>query len=670
MIQTRLSLILALFLLVCKFPFGAPAVSIDFSHSNSLHAINIQYKGSQFYPSNFGGVGVIGSKGDLFQPWSENVKFKLLKTIYDTYAEWIMYKENDFYFHYEIDFEKDDNNLIIHMKDLGELNDNSLPNYYAPAYALYLDRCENAHKPVVVAVPYLTMFNILFANDCFVSMYFDWTKTNASQLVVYNNKSFTPASEYYSEYALYNPLTNGRRNTLDETIILKVSADFDAILPDLSNPISKYKEESSKRIIFDDWDDINNVFTNANKLNEAGIKNLWHIVHNDYTIVPSPIISFRSIILSDSKGIRICSNYDRGLGNLFSVHENYCELFSKSSEFDKNDLSLNSDGNFIFNWYDDASKDTSYLLKPSRILDYLSNVSRKIHTSYNTNSSFHDVSASYDPSKYVDYDYKADGAGKFSTPYNIFKTLADSLRKIHAGPVSSEGLAHFLYVGYYDDISTAQIHTARSLPGSYGTETEGGFYKPLLVNFDLLKMKEKAMVHGVGYFERFFYKDKYWQYMGRSRDSALMFSATELAYGHGAFISRSTYNFMEQGKIEYDYVYPMQLRYYNSEVESVHYNDNGEMIGISEYIRRHPYTFDKLDSKDFLGQVCIIYDNGVLIFVNRSPLKNWGLELQTGYGFYDFHAIYNNKDTLFVGYTNLSNLELPPSNGWVCFSPK
>ena len=75
-------------------------------------------------------------------------------------------------------------------------------------------------------------------------------------------------------------------------------------------------------------------------------------------------------------------------------------------------------------------------------------------------------------------------------------------------------------------------------------------------------MKEKATLHGVGYYTRFFYNvNRPFEFSGRSRDSALIYSATELAFGHGAFFSSASYNIVEQGKIEYNYVFPVQLRY-------------------------------------------------------------------------------------------------------------
>ena len=45
-------------------------VNIDLNESYSLHCIKIKANLKEFYPSHFGGVSVIGSKGEQFYPWS------------------------------------------------------------------------------------------------------------------------------------------------------------------------------------------------------------------------------------------------------------------------------------------------------------------------------------------------------------------------------------------------------------------------------------------------------------------------------------------------------------------------------------------------------------------------------------------------------------------------
>lgn len=651
------------------------SLSFDESNSNTLHSIRVNFGDKSFYPSLEGGVSIVNKNGTIYHPWSAGVNFIMLSknsSGKNISTEWIMYKKNDFYYHLGVTYQLYDNEVRANFRDLGKINNDTLHEDYADVAAVYLDRCGNAQNPFIIAVPYLTTFNILLANDCFVSVYFDWNKTNASQIFPYNTV-YSDSSVFFSQYALYNPLTNGKRNKLNETVILRVSGNIDEVFPDLNNPVSKYYNESSERIVFDDWSSFDKGASNITQLNNAGVKNIWHIVHNwqnkGYDVALPDILPANPEFGGNETLIRL-SDLNASLGNLFSLHENNIDIFTQSVKFDKKNMSLSTNRKYMFNWLHPETKDTSYLSKPSEFLNLMVPISRSINETFHTTAAYHDVLTSYDPSRYVDYDVNAPNAGLLSEPYSVFKKAADTLRKIHNGPVSSEGLGHFLYVGYFDDVC-AEIHSAKSLPSFYygNTEKLGGFYKPLLVNFDLLKMKEKAAVHGVGYYERFFFNNNYWEYMGRSRDSALSYSATELAYGHCSFVSALSYNLVEQGFIEYNFVYPVQLRYSGTRVSTILYNDNGKLISASDYIRRYPGTFDNFFNENFMSQVYIKYANGLVIFVNRNPLKKWIIKGNFNNGFASFHAIVDKKDSLYAGNFTGQQIELPHSNGWFCFDP-
>ncbi len=92
-------------------------------------------------------------------------------------------------------------------------------------------------------------------------------------------------------------------------------------------------------------------------------------------------------------------------------------------------------------------------------------------------------------------------------------------------------------------------------------------------------------------------------------------------------------------------------------------------MSASEYIKLFPRTFDKFESENFMSQVLIMYDNGMFIYVNRNPEKEWELNLNLGPGYYNFHAIINKNDSLLEGHNNLNTIILPKSNGWLCFKP-
>lgn len=652
---------------------SAPRIEFDAEKSFTLSSIQIVDNGKAFYPSLGGGVSIITKNGTVYHPWSAGVNFVKLSMNSggnEVSSEWIMYKKNDFYYHLGVTYQFHPDKVNVNFRDLGKMNNDTLREEYAEVAAVYMDRCGSAVDPHIIAVPYLTTFNILLANDCFVSIYFDWNRTNASQLFPYN-AVYSDNSVFFSQYALYNPLTNGKRNKLDETIILKYSRIIDEVFPDLDNPVSKYYKESSERIVFDDWSRFDNSISHITELNRAGVKNIWHIVHNwqnkGYDVA-LPDVMPANPEYGGNETLAKLSELNSSLGNLFSLHENNIDIYTQSGKFVKKHILLGTNSRYTFNWLHPITKDTSYLSKPSEFLNLMVPLSRSINETFHTTAAYHDVLTSYDPSRYVDYDHTAPNAGLLTEPYSVFRKAADTLRKIHNGPVSSEGLGHFLYVGYFDDVC-AEIHTAKSLPSFYygNTEKLGGFYKPLFVDFDLLKMKEKAAVHGVGYYERFFFNNNYWQYMGRSRDSALSYSATELAYGHCAFFSSHSYNFVEQGSIEYNYVYPVQLRYSNASVSSIMYNDNGKLINASDYIRKYPSTFDDYFSKDFMSQVYIEYNNGLVIFVNRNPYRKWIINGDFNKGYASFHAIVNKKDSLYAGSFSGKQIELPRLNGWFSF---
>lgn len=669
-----------MFYISCLFVFftgytircNEPRIEIDKQNMYSLNGIKVVTESGWFYPSFFGGVSVVTQNGIVYHPWSEKVKFTLLNSHNSDY-EWIMYIKGEFYFHYNISLERRKNTIVINLKDAGKLKSNDTLNYeYAEIAAVYLDRSENSYRPYIIGVPYLTLFNILYSNDCFVSIYFDWNKTNASQLIPYNNVH-SPTSVYYSQYALYNKLTNGKRNQLNETILVKVSNDIDEVFPEIHNPTSEYYEESAKRIIFDDWQPFDKSYQTLQALKTAGISNIWHILHDwqkgGYD-VSLPDVYPANEKYGGNNQIRTISDYNKINRNLFALHENYIDVFKTSSKYSPDNLALNSSSNFIFNWFNPNNSDSSFLVKPEKVLSILTPISTIIHNELGTTSSYHDVSSSYDPSKFVDYESDTKDAGKFIQPYIASQMIADSLRKIHEGPVSGEGLSHYLYSGFYDDFS-AQIHTGKSLPGAYYGQSEkyGGFYKPLLVNFDLLKMKNKTFVHGLGFYERFFYNKNYWEYMGKSRDSALIYAATEIAYGHGAFFSSHSCNIIEQSAIEYTYVYPLQLLYSNARVVEILFNDRSDnrMYTASDYIRKYPDTFDDFNSSNFMSRICVKYDNNLVIFVNRHPKFKWEVNIGQNYGYYNFHAEFNQRDSLFSGSCFGGKMLLPQSSGWLAF---
>ena len=652
--------------------YSGKDVSIVYRYSikkgYSFNGITTEVNGYVFNPSYFGGISLISPDNKRFFLWSEGISSKLLKSSgknNEVIAEWVINHANDFYFHYQYTLAIKGKTLIITVKDLGRIKNYPVQTY-ATLYSFELDRCENTLNPVMIGIPYLTAVNVLYTNNYFVSMFFDWCKTNSSEIKPYGLK-YSGTSVYYSQNAVYNNKTNGKKNKLDETIYLTISENLEDVFPEIPNPEAKYKSESISHLIYDNWDrGFQTILNNVKVLKEKNLDNIWLIVHNwqnggyDNKL---PDVLPANAEFGGNTALKELSSYCLSEDYLFSLHENYSDFYPNAPSYMRSDLALNQNQIPVKGWKTDISQ--AYLLKPSNIKKYLIPISSNIHNTFQTNSSFIDVITARSPSEYVDYDSKVNDAGKSTTSLKIICDVGDELRKIHKGPVSGEGYHQFYYTGYYDDFES-QIQTGL-IDDQHLT---GGYYKPLLVDFDLRKMHDKTMVHGVGYLERFFYKDDYWKYMGRSMDSLMICSATELAYGHGGFFQSSSIDFNQQALLEYKYVYPVQLLYGNAKALKILYNDNGNLLTASQYIKKYPNTFDKFDSDDFLSQVYIEYDNGVKVYVNRHPRREWRINIEGDTnGWFDYHGIVNREKVLYTGNSQPEDIILPSSNGWYCYSP-
>jgi hypothetical protein len=624
-----------------------------------------------FLPSNSGGVGV-SLAGKEILPWNEALSFRLIshslrgKTVT---ARWGMRFGGE-EIAYTYTFRMQGRTLVIDVE-----TDSSVEN----ATGFYLDRCENAVGAKAVRIPYLTLLSVLYTNNLFTTLYFDWERTNASRLVALDG-NYSPTSVRFAQNALYRPRSNGKRNRLRERIYLTVSANLDDVLPNIPNPVSKFRNESASRIVWDYWhriDATQNLKNDMIRMNSAGVKSLWLLAHdwqpkgydNEY-----PAVLLESGENPTDAALRDVYTLAAASGYRFGLHENYADLHENSRDFKPEEAGVDVSGNpvtlFRSSWQtpEYPSGHSVFLLKPSQILKFSNKYSPEIHNRYQTSSSFLDVHSSANPSEFVDYDASQKEAGKFITTLKQYRTLFAQLQKHHKGPVSGEGRHHFLYLGYIDDVE-AQINT--------GSDSIFGYRAPLLVDFDLRKLRPKAIVHGVGYYQRFFAPESYDQLWKRfSRDSVLSYIATELAYGHAGFIPDDRMlvtSVVEHALFEQEYVYPIQKAYADATPTTILYNTSeNELVNASEYINRYGATFDNIGSSAFMSQVRIEYSNGVIVCVNRNPHREWeGVTLGKRGGWFSYHAATQERrdPTTYAGMASLTTFVLPKNNGWVCYVP-
>ena len=180
--------------------------------------------GNWFWPSNVGGIAAQLS-GLEKKPWDDGVYYEGLgDSLNDdtVIADWRMKYEDD-HIDYTYKLQISGKTLIITIE---------VKNGSTKAKGIELDRCENANDKRVIPVPYLTLFNILFSDDGYTSLFVDWEITNASAIVPLDPNEYkvsdnvSTKSVRFSQHIRYNEKTDGFRNQLKETLYLTVSSNI------------------------------------------------------------------------------------------------------------------------------------------------------------------------------------------------------------------------------------------------------------------------------------------------------------------------------------------------------------------------------------------------------------------------------------------------------------
>lgn len=635
----------------------------------------------EFLPSNFGGLSLITTNGQEIYPWELDNTFTLLSNVVSgnsLQSTWeVNYSANNTAgsLIYAYTFQISGRTLSIQVTNIS-----------GTTGGLYLDRCESVTIPLVapaiVNVPYLTLMNVLYWNGFFGSLYVDWEHTSASTIYPLDSL-YSSTSVYYAQQAGYLPQTDTNYNPLNETIRLTVSPTMSDVLPTVQNPQSTYKTNMANYLVFDNWETpFSIVDSELESLTNAHVTNLFAIVHDwqnqGYDNGYPDVVPANSAFGGDS-GLQQVSQTARAGGYLFALHENYVDFYPDASNsvtpsaywWNPTNCALNTNGALQLAYSNSSTGIQSYEMKPTLASNYLDYFAPLIHTNYTTTASFLDVHSGINPSDRIDYDSSTPNPGMFVETLSAYRSLYGLLRAAHNGPVSGEGYNHMLSLGYIDDVE-AEIDSG----GVGWTNSVTGQWLPLLVDFDLLNLHDLTLAHGVGYYERFFADSNNTpQYIDYTNAAVLEYMATELAYGHGSFIPTpgrfSNSNCVPAAQLEERYVFPAQKLYAGAAPASIMYHDPilNDEVSASDYIRLYPHAYYTQSSSNYLGQVRVTYNNGVVVCVNRHPTDTWQVSVGQSGGWFDYNILKGTNFVQWAGVTNTTSYTLPPNCGWVVFSP-
>ena len=447
----------------------------------------------------------------------------------------------------------------------------------------------------VIEVPYLPGRVVyLPVQNVFVCRYLDWTLSHASRC---------PQGQ-----ATYEPKTDGRRNALAECGYVAVSPDFGEVLPSIPHPPSPYLALLAPRIMLDIWRHHKGTYQgdaeNLLALKDHGVDHvaiIQHVWQRYGYDVKLPDHLPANPAYGGDEGMIAFGRVANQCGFLWSLHENYIDLYPDAPSYDPNARVLHADGSPSKAWYNPGTGVQSFGLKCNRALEYAKQNSPEIHRRYATTAAYLDVHTCVPPWHQLDHEASQPMAAMALAKVKFDSQLFQFMRDTHGGPLFGEGANHFYWAGLCDGVE-AQVH--------------GGEDHSPLVDFDLLKLHPQMVNHGMGYYERWFRRG-YGHRWGRdtgSMEQIDKYRAQELAYGHAGFVGGAQVDNIQWVLREHHLMHPVQRLYGAAKATEIRYEVDGQMVSASVALAVGDTSRQR-----------IRYDSGLTLWVNWRP-EPWHVE--------------------------------------------
>ncbi len=447
-------------------------------------------------------------------------------------------------------------------------------------------------------VPYLAgTVSYLRGQQLFSCRYLDWTRSHASRC---------PQGE-----AAYDLMTDQTRNPLHEEGYIAVSANIQEVLPNIPHPPSPYRELLGPRVMLDIWGHHRGSFAgdgeNLRDLKDHGVDHLVIISHAwqrygydvklpDH-VPPNPRYGGR-------EGMELFAKAANDCGYLWSLHENYIDLYPDAPSYDPAVRVLLADGTPSPAWFNPATEVQSFGIKCNRALQFAKENAPLIHEWFQTSAAYLDVHTCVPPWHQLDHEAGQPMAAMMLAKVKYDSELFQFMRDTHEGPLLGEGNDHFYWAGLCDGVE-AQV--------SGGEE-----HRPFL-DFDLLKLHPQMVNHGMGYYERWFRRGygHRWGHDSGSVEQIDKYRAQEVAYGHAGFIGNAQTNNVQWVAKEHHMMHPIQRLYGAANPVEIAYALDDDFYPASIAL-----VMARTDRQR------IRYDNGLRVWVNWAA-DDWTVEGHT-----------------------------------------
>jgi hypothetical protein len=448
------------------------------------------------------------------------------------------------------------------------------------------------------AVPYLVGRAVYFpGQNLFGCRYLDWTQSHASSC---------PQGD-----AVYETKTDGARNPLVESGYIAVSPQLGEVLPNLPSPPSPYRALLGPRIMLDMWRHHDGTYQgdgeNLRTLKDNGVDHvaiIQHVWQRWGYDVKLPDHLPANPEFGGDVGMIAFGKAANGCGYVWSVHENYIDLYPDAPSYDATARVLLSDGSPSKAWFNSGTQVQSYGLKCNRALEFARRVAPEAHRRYGTTAAYLDVHTCVPPWHQLDHEAGQPMAAMALAKVKFDTELFQFMRDAHHGPLFGEGCNQFYWAGRCDGVE-AQVY--------------GGEDHPALLDFDLLKIHPQMVNHGMGYYERWFrggYRHR-WGHDTGTVEQIDKYRAQELAYGHAGFVGEAQIDNIPWVVREHHLVHPVQRLYGTAKPVEIRYEVGGRLVdaGIAMAV------------EDTMRQY-VRYESGLRLWINWRA-EPWRVEGRT-----------------------------------------
>ncbi len=487
------------------------------------------------------------------------------------------------------------------------------------AAGISFGRVSGVVRPRLITIPYITYGGtnprVLLSEGggapVFTSIWFDWYRTNASEVYYTKQPQLTATSAEINGGLKYIAKTDGKRNNLADRIFVTVSPVYEEVLPTIANPVSLRREEgrevvwtvTSPRTFQEDHQRSRKIRSyGLDKIMQHSHEVTWRDEGESFTMRLKPAPQ-----KGGEAGLKWYIQAQNSLGWLQGVYSNYTDFAPVNTNWNPDYVTRLPDGEWQRAW------PRNYKLKPSRSVEMDEYYAARIKEKYGVKMSYTDVHTCLPPWA-ADYDARVPGAGTMAANFYAYGQLLLNDQRVY-GPSQSEATYQWMYAGLAS--------------GNYGwVYTDVNLLTvPVDVAFMLHKIHPLECEYGMGYTHYYLDRiDPKWKESPKRREYVDLFLATTVAYGNMGWLVNDfgleepfgiealarSYYMMQQLQQQYAFARPARIEYADA---------SGRMLAPSQAHATGAITGSRLH---------VVYDNGTQVFVNRSTDGVWSVKDHRG----------------------------------------